>query len=77
MTKETLERTLGIKIDNYIMVNDGAVKKIVDAIGGIPIYVEKNMFYNDYSGNLHVSLSKGLNVLDGNNAVGYLRFNGF
>lgn len=74
MTKETLERTLGIKIDNYIMVNDGAVKKIVDAIGGIPIYVEKNMFYNDYSGNLHINLSKGLNILDGNNAVGYLRF---
>ncbi len=74
MTKKTLEKTLGIKIDHYVMIHDEAVANIVDALGGVPIYVEKNMFYHDYSGNLHVSLSKGLNVLDGHNAVGYLRF---
>ncbi|MBR1942357.1 LCP family protein [bacterium] len=74
MTKRTLEKTLGIKIHRYVMVHDAAVANIVDAIGGVPIYVEKNMFYNDYSGNLHVNLTKGLNVLDGQNAVGYLRF---
>ncbi len=74
MTKKTLEKTLGIRINHYVMVHDSAVSKIVDAIGGVPIYVEKNMFYNDYSGNLHVNLSKGLNILDGYNAVGYLRF---
>lgn len=74
MTKKTLEKTLGIKIDHYVMIHDEAVAHIVDALGGVPIYVEKNMFYHDYSGNLHVSLSKGLNVLDGHNAVGYLRF---
>lgn len=74
MTKKTLERTLGIKIDHYVMVHDNAVSNIVDALGGVPIYVEKNMYYNDNSGNLHINLSKGLNVLDGKNAVGYLRF---
>ncbi len=74
MTKKTLEKTLGIKINHYVMIHDDAVSNIVDALGGVPIYVEKNMFYHDYSGNLHVSLSKGLNVLDGHNAVGYLRF---
>lgn len=74
MTKKTLEQTLGIKINHYVMVHDEAVAHIVDAIGGVPIYVEKNMFYNDYAGKLHVNLSKGLNILDGQNAVGYLRF---
>ncbi len=74
MTKRTLEKTLGIKIHHYVMVHDSAVANIVDSIGGIPIYVEKNMFYDDYSGNLHVNLTKGLNILDGHNAVGYLRF---
>ena len=74
MTKKTLEQTLGIKINHYVMVHDEAVSHIVDAIGGVPIYVEKNMFYNDYAGKLHVNLSKGLNILDGKNAVGYLRF---
>lgn len=74
LTKETLEETLGIKINHYIMVNDAAVEKAVDALGGVPIYVEKEMHYHDYSGNLHVNLHKGLNILDGRNAVGYLRF---
>ncbi len=74
MTKKTLEKTLGIKIHHYIMVHDLAVEKIVDALGGVPLYVEKNMYYNDYAGKLHVNLTKGLNILDGKNAVGYLRF---
>ena len=73
-TKETLEETLGIKINHYIMVNDAAVEKSVDALGGVPIYVEKEMHYHDYSGKLHINLNKGLNILDGRNAVGYLRF---
>ena len=72
--KQTVEETLGVKVDRYIIVSDQAVKRLVDAVGGIPIYVEKNMSYDDYSGDLHVHLRKGLNVLDGKNAVGYLRF---
>lgn len=74
LTKRTVEETLGIKVDRYIVVSDTAVSKLVDAVGGVPIYVEKRMNYDDYAGDLHVHLTKGLNVLDGRNAVGYLRF---
>src|SRR5574344_268702 len=74
LVKATVEETLGVKVDKYIIVSDEAVRRIVDTIGGVPVYVEKNMFYNDYSGNLHVNLQQGINVLDGQNAVGYLRF---
>ncbi len=74
LTKRTIEDTLGVKIDNYIMVHDDAVKDIVDALGGVPIYVEKRMNYDDYSGKLHIHLDKGMHVLDGTQAVGYLRF---
>ena len=74
LTKQTVEETLGVKVDRYIIVSDQAVTKLVDALDGIPIYVEKRMNYDDYSGGLHVHLSKGLNILDGKNAVGYLRF---
>jgi len=74
LTKKTVEETLGVKVDRYIMVSDEAVKKLVDTLGGVPIYVEKRMHYNDYSGGLHINLNKGLNVLEGQDAVGYLRF---
>ena len=74
MTKRTIEDTLGVHIDRYIMVHDSAVKEIVDAMDGLDIYVEKPMHYNDYSGNLHINFSKGDHHLDGQQAVEYLRF---
>lgn len=74
LVKQTVEETLGVKVDRYIMVSDQAVEKLVDAIGGVPIYVEKRMNYDDYSGGLHVHLSKGDHLLEGRQAVGYLRF---
>lgn len=74
MTIKTIEDTLGVKVDRYIMVHDEAVREIVKALGGIDIYVEKNMHYNDNSGNLHINLTKGEHHLDGDEAIGYLRF---
>lgn len=74
MTIKTIEDTLGVKIDRYVMVHDQAVREIVDALGGVDIYVEKNMHYNDYSGKLFINLQKGNNHLNGKEVVGYLRF---
>ena len=73
-TKQTIEDTFGVKINHYIIVHGPAVREIVDAIGGVPVYVEKSMHYNDYAGDLHINLNKGLQVLDGIQAEGYLRF---
>ena len=56
LVKKTLKETFGIKIDHYIIVHDEAVEHIVDALGGIPIYVEKPMKYHDWAGKLHIDL---------------------
>lgn len=74
MTKKTVEDTLGIHVDRYIMVHDDAVKAIVDAMGGVDIYVEKPMRYHDYTAGLHINFAKGNQHLDGQKAVEYLRF---
>ena len=74
LTKKTLEETLGLKFDNYIAVHNEGVKKLVDALGGVPVYIEKDMYYNDNSQNLHINLKKGLQVLDGQQAEGYIRY---
>ncbi len=74
LVKKTLKETFGIKIDRYILIHDEAVEKVVDALGGIPIYVEKRMLYHDYAGKLHIDLEKGNTVLNGKQAVGYLRY---
>ncbi len=74
MTIKTVENTLGIHVDKYIMVHDDAVRAIVDALGGVDIYVEKNMKYNDYAGKLHINFTKGTHHLTGKDVVEYLRF---
>ena len=74
LVKKTLKETFGIKIDKYIIVHDEAVEKVVDALGGIPIFVEKPMKYHDYAGHLHIDLEKGNTILNGKQAVGYLRY---
>lgn len=74
LVKKTLKETFGIKVDKYIIVHDEAIEKMVDALGGIPVYVEKKMLYHDYAGRLHIDLEKGNNLLNGKQAIGYLRY---
>ena len=74
LTLKTVEDTLGIKVDKYVLVNNDGVKKLVDALGGVPVYIEKDMYYNDNTAGLHINLSKGLHVLNGDQVEGYLRF---
>ena len=74
LTKKTIEETFGVKINHYIIVHGSAVREIVDALDGVPVYVEKRMYYNDNAGDLHINLDKGLQVLNGVQAEGYLRF---
>lgn len=74
LVKKTIKETFGIKIDKYIIVHDEAVEHIVDALGGVPIYVEKPMKYHDWAGHLHIDLNKGRTVLSGKQAIGYLRY---
>ena len=74
MTVKTIEDTLGVKIDRYIMFHDQGVREIVKALGGVDIYVEKNMKYDDYAGKLHINISKGKHHLTDKDVVEYLRF---
>ena len=74
MTVKTIEETLGVKIDRYIMFHDQGVRAIVKALGGVDIYVEKNMKYDDYAGKLHINITKGKHHLTDKDVVEYLRF---
>ena len=74
LTKKTIEETFGIRIHNYVIVNSEGVRKLIDAIGGVPVYVDQNLHYTDYSGKLFINLQKGHHVLNGQQAEGYIRF---
>ncbi len=60
--------------DYYVIFDTAAVRKMVDAIGGIPMEVPINMKYDDNAQNLHIDLKKGYQVLDGEKAEQFIRF---
>ena len=71
---KTVEETFGIKINNYLAISNEGVIKVIDTLGGLPIYIEKNMKYDDYAGKLHINLKQGNHILSGKETEGYLRF---
>src|SRR5262249_18490342 len=74
LTRSTVERFLGVKMDRYVLGKLGAVQRFIDAIGGITLAVEKDMDYDDNWGHLHVHLKRGTQHLKGEQVEAYLRF---
>ncbi len=74
LTIQTVEALLGFPFDYYMEVNVPGLTKLVDAMGGVDIDVEKRMNYHDHSQHLNIDLQPGLQHLTGEQAVGYARF---
>lgn len=74
LTIRTVREFLGVPIHHYVRLNYKGFREIVDAVGGVEVDVEKEMNYDDNAGNLHIHLSPGLQLLDGEKAEQYVRF---
>lgn len=74
MTVATISNLLYVPIHYYVRVNSSGVARIIDRLGGVEIYVERDMYYNDPYQDLHINLRQGLQVLNGDQAVQYLRY---
>lgn len=74
MAVQTVSDFLGINVDRYMVVNTRGVIQLVDALGGVDMFVPKDLNYDDNTGHLHIHLTKGFNHLDGQHAHDYLRF---
>lgn len=67
---------LGMPVDYYVKVKYDGVEKVVDSLGGVPVYVPMNMRYDDPNDKppLKINLDKGNKVLSGKQAIQLLRF---
>ncbi|AWB43555.1 transcriptional regulator [Paenibacillus sp. CAA11] len=76
LAMRTVGDLLGININYYIYTDFNGFISLVDAIGGIDLYVEKDMKYSD-GGDKHrydIDLKQGEQHLDGTTALQYVRF---
>ena len=70
-----LEDLLGISIDHYVKVDFDALVEIVDAVGGVEVDVPQDMKWDmSDTGDIKIDLKKGLQTLDGNQALKLVRY---
>ena len=76
-TLEAVNEITGLDLKYYMVIDNQALIKLVDVIGGVEFevpYVPGGMVYDDPSQDLHINLEPGLQLIDGNKAEQLLRF---
>lgn len=86
--KTVIAQWLGIPgFDRYVVLRIDATKEFITAIGGVNVYVKSSnclryktgctgdsLDYDDTWGHLHIHLKEGMQHLNGEQAVAYMRF---
>ncbi|WP_421617237.1 LCP family protein [Brevibacillus sp. TJ4] len=76
LAMQTVSEFTSLPIDRYVITDFDGFKALIDALGGVELEVEKNMYYRDPTdkGQYDIDLKKGVQTLDGDKALQYVRF---
>ena len=77
MTLAAVRKLVGVPVTHYIMIDTSAFERIVDAVGGVNIDVEKRMYYEDPwddDGGLVIDIAPGGQHMNGTKAIQYVRY---
>lgn len=77
LSKSSVENLLGIPIDYTVVMNFQGFVRMIDALGGVTIDVDKRMYYSDPyddDGGLYIDLHPGFQKLNGKTAIEYVRY---
>ena len=73
LTVQTVELLTGVDIDEYLEVDFAAFADITDSLGGVYLDIDRR-YYNDNAEWELIKLSPGYQLLDGAQALDYVRF---
>lgn len=74
MAIATVENFLDIKIDHWAAINLDGFRDLVNVLGGLKIYAEKDMYHHYKKENIIIDIKEGPTVLNGDEALYYVRF---
>lgn len=76
LTVRVVSDLIGQPVDYYFLTNYEGFVDLVDALGGVTLDVEKNMYHYDpeKGGRFTINLRKGVQRLDGRKALMYVRY---
>lgn len=73
--KTAVENIIDAPIDYIVKLNYEGFRGIIDAIGGVEMTIDRDMYYDDNEQNLHIRFKKGETVLlDGEKAEEFFRW---
>lgn len=70
----TVQDNFGVRVDNYVVVDTAGLKELFRLLGPVEVVVEKEMHYEDKTSGLKIDLKPGKQMLDAEQAEGYVRF---
>ena len=72
---QQVESLLSIKVNYLVEIDYAAFRNLIDAIGGVEMYIDRNMYYDDDAQDLHIHFTEGDTVLlDGKKAEEFIRW---
>ena len=77
LSKSSIENLLGIPLDYTVVMNFEGFVRMIDALGGVTMDVDKRMYYSDPyddDGGLYIDLHPGVQKLNGKTAIEYVRY---
>lgn len=74
LARKMVEELTGLPVHRYLMVDFRAFEELVDLLGGVEVEVDKRMYYRDESQGLLIDLRKGRQILNGRQALGFVRY---
>ncbi len=74
LISKTVSSFLDVPIHFYAVADFIGFVQIIDALGGVEMDVEKEMYYVDKAGGVEINLYPGKQILDGEKALQYIRF---
>ncbi|MBS3736043.1 MAG: LCP family protein [Candidatus Bipolaricaulota bacterium] len=76
LARELASNFLGVPMNFYLVLDYEGFKEIVDLMGGVEITVEERLQYTDEAGDLNIDIDPGRQTLNGEEAMGYVRYRG-
>ncbi len=74
LSEKVVQDTFGISSDKYLALDFEGFEEAIDQLGGVDLVVDKKMDYDDNWGHLHIHLKPGFQHLNGQQAMGFVRF---
>ncbi len=71
---DAVRNLLGVSVHHYAVVDTRALGSLIDALGGIDVYVEMRMDYEDPELGLSIHIPQGFQRMTGDVAQKYLRY---